>query len=445
MSTKSDSKSSFKKQFSSVKEPERQELQSFLHVGQHVRCLKRLENGHKSLAELQNFIKERAILEENYAESLRKWATKHGQIFSKGSEYNTTKLSIQDNLNEAHQVADLHSEISNKLRQEIQTVVKDYQKQHYHPNMMSGFKEVSKYEKEFSKPVKKWAKVYGNMKKCQNEYYNACKQEITAEKQVAGTENDINTAKQQEGSKLDALETKLTKQKNMLKKRTSQVKDTREKYRKSVEDCDNERAAYKAEMNDIFSKTNIDEKARLQFYKQTISKVYQTLDLSESHKYKRIYQDAHDICGKINVDGDIEWWSSTKGIGMNMDWPIFEEYDQVSVKSLSQKQSSHINKHVAGGSSIGTLSYKENKFDKDFEPNDFNSPPLPTAYGDADLRPSVHSISERLTEELGKGDTNNNNLKEPPKDAKSLSSEIPAAGEEPPVLVEAMFEYGSKT
>ena len=45
------------------------------------------------------------------------------------------------------------------------------------------------------------------MKKCQNEYYNACKQEITAEKQVAGTENDINTAKQQEGSKLDALET----------------------------------------------------------------------------------------------------------------------------------------------------------------------------------------------------------------------------------------------
>jgi hypothetical protein len=231
----------------------------------------------------------------------------------------------------------------------------------------------------------------------------------------------------------------------MLKKRTSQVKDTREKYRKSVEDCDNERAAYKAEMNDIFSKTNIDEKARLQFYKQTISKVYQTLDLSESHKYKRVYQDAHDICGKINVDGDIEWWSNTKGIGMNMDWPIFEEYDQVSVKSLSQKQSSHINKHVAGGSSIGTLSYKENKFDKDFEPNDFNSPPLPTAHGDVDLRTSLHSISERLTEELGKGDTNNNNLKEPPKDAKSLSSEIPAAGEEPAVLVEAMFEYGSKT
>ena len=118
---------------------------------------------------------------------------------------------------------------------------------------------------------------------------------------------------------------------------------------------------------------------------------------------------------------------------------IFQEYDQVTVKSLSQKQSSQINKHVAGGSSIGTLSYREN-FDNEFEASDFKSPPLPTVNGDAD-HTSLKSIPERLTEELGKGDANNNNLKETPKDAKSQTLSIPAAGEEPQILVEAMFEY----
>lgn len=440
MSTKNNSTGSFKKQFSSIKENDA-ELKSFLHVGQHVRVLKRLENGHKSLTELQNFIKERAIVEEKYANSLRMWSDKYGQILSKGSEYNSTKNSIQDNLNEARQVADLHDEVAQQLRNDIQPKVKEYQKQHYHTKFPSGFKEVGQYEKEFSKPVKRWGKVYGSMVKSREAYYNSCKQEKTAEKQLAGTENDLNTMRQTNG-KTDALESKLLKQKNNLKKRTSQVNDNREKYRTAVEECDNERASYKAEMVNIFDKTNIDEKARLEFMKQTLARLYRSLDLSESERFCRIYQDTHDRVQKINVEGDIEWWSNTRGIGMEMDWPIFEEFneDLAAMKSINYKQSQRADKHIAGGSSIGTLSYRENGFDKDFESNtDLTSPKL---NGDVSHR-SLHSISEhRLTEDsLAHGDTNNNSMKASKIEEKTISLDIPLAGNDPEIQVEALFEY----
>ena len=100
--------------------------------------------------------------------------------------------------------------------------------------------------------------------------------------------------------------------------------------------------------------------------------VHQRIDLASIDQFKRIYEDHQFSILKLDVEADIQWWHNTKGMGVMMQWPQFEEYNTESLeKTLSYKQSVRGKNQVPGASNITTMTYKQrNSFSQEFEKND---------------------------------------------------------------------------
>merc|ERR1719219_872246 len=72
---------------------------------------------------------------------------------------------------------------------------------------------------------------------------------------------------------------------------------------------------------------------------------------------------------KLDVEADLEWWHNTRGMGVMMQWPQFEEYNAESLeKTLTYKQTVKAKSQIAGASNITAKTYKPvNSFSQEFE------------------------------------------------------------------------------
>ena len=69
---------------------------------------------------------------------------------SPGPEYGTTQGAWRGVLTEADHVADLHTEMADRLMLEVHATIKIWQKDNYHKSMMH-FKETKEFEENFRK------------------------------------------------------------------------------------------------------------------------------------------------------------------------------------------------------------------------------------------------------------------------------------------------------
>lgn len=414
------------------------ELKPFLETGQYTRCVKRIEYGNQSITELANFIRDRANLEEAYAQSLRKWADKYANIISKGMEYHTTREHWMNSLEESRQVADLHSTISSNLMLQTHKKTKEYQKNHYHKTMVGAMKEVQKCEKDFTKASKPWTKQYNINHKSKQAYYDACKARKTAEKLIKETELAIESA-QKASTPVDSLETKVAKQTQILKKKEADVDKLRETYKQSITDCTNAKPTYIDDMTTVYEKTNIDELRRLKFVKEVLVDAHKIVNLSDSDHFHKLYTTQMETLNKINNEGDIDWWNNAKGMGIEMHWPVFEEYDpEAALQSVTHKQSQRSGKHIAGSTTVSSLSYRQSSNDwKDEFEEDKIRETTPNNEDNHYLSDKQNNLS------IDSGD-NNNNKAESVKSIKSAKAHIPHTVERTiseDVMVEAVFDY----
>ena len=75
-------------------------------------------------------------------------------MLATGPEYGTTQGAWRGVLNEADKVADLHTEVGDKLVNEVTNSIKQWQKESYHKSMMH-FKETKELEDQFRKVRKR--------------------------------------------------------------------------------------------------------------------------------------------------------------------------------------------------------------------------------------------------------------------------------------------------
>lgn len=332
---------------------------AFLELGQYKEAITRINTGHQNLSELSAFIKERAAIEENYAAQLRKHANKYGEVIRKGGEYNTCRTAWMEALTEARQLADVHSTMSQALISQAQKKVSTWQKDHYTKKMMGGFKQVASYEKEFAKAQQEWQKLHKSQTKAKDSYYNACIQLRSAERNLQNLHGQLESATA--NGTQETVQLKIDKQKAVLHKKESDVTKTREAYKSAVIQCDDGRSRYEDDMKNVYDKTQGDEEQRLDFVREILFDVHQRLNIADSQKLREIYASNEHSLLKLDVKSDIEWWHNTRGMGIAMYWPTFEEYDPESAqKSIAHKQSMRSSKHVAGGSAVQAMSYKQN-------------------------------------------------------------------------------------
>jgi hypothetical protein len=96
-------------------------------------------------------ITERAELEKAYSKSLKGWSKKWHEYLQKGNEYGTIKNAWASSLNEADRLSEIHVITHNALYDELNTEIKDWQKQNYPKSIINQLKTAKEYEEEFKK------------------------------------------------------------------------------------------------------------------------------------------------------------------------------------------------------------------------------------------------------------------------------------------------------
>ena len=125
----------------------------------------------------------------------------------------------------------------------------------------------------------------------------------------------------------------------------------------------------------------------------------------------------------MSPENDVKWWHSARGLGVQMNWPVFEEYDPESLmKSVAYNQSQRASKHLAGSTSIETVGYKSTSI----EENSKNSSNMNGGSGDT---PRETSEPNKDQKDQFKGEFSEENVMEESIGINGMNKNVNSAGE----------------
>lgn len=295
-------------------EPVQASSESFWEVGKFVRTVNRIDNGYKLCSSLKQLITSRAEIERAYAKQLTQWSKKWNEFLDRGPEYGTTQGAWRGVLEEADKLSDLHTEVGDKLVNNVTVSIKQWQKENYHKSMMH-FKETKELDDQFKKVQKPWEKKLNKVLAAKKDYHTACRNE----KSTANQENNARADTAMSSDQLKKLQDK-------LKKCQGEVESTQEKYNACLNDLNGYNSKYIEDMTEVFEKCQAFERQRIDFFKKIMFDIHQCLDLSVDPRYSQIYTNLHSTISNTDADKDLRWWSHNHGADMAMAWPVFEEY-----------------------------------------------------------------------------------------------------------------------
>ncbi|XP_022082701.1 protein kinase C and casein kinase substrate in neurons protein 1-like isoform X2 [Acanthaster planci] len=336
---------------------------SFWEIGQFKRTVKRVDDGHRLCNELMGLIQERSEIERKYSKSLRHWSKRWNELIDKGPEYGTIKSAWKSTLTEADSKSEIHSEMAKKLMQEVQGAVKTWQKENYHKKMMNGFKETTEASDGFAKAQKPWAKTLKAVNSKKVAYHTACKAEKQAVSQEATASNDTSLSPDQ-----------VKKAKEKVERAQQEKEKLETRYRASLDDLKALNPRYMEDMGIQFDKTQVFEKKRIEFFKQTLKDMHKVLDLSNCPSFAQIYTDFSKTIENADAEKDLKWWKANHGTGMAMNWPDFEEYKE-ELHAIGSKRATMKNSVSGGGD--GSITVKTvRSIDNDYNNTEYNDPLL---------------------------------------------------------------------
>jgi len=293
-------------------------VDSFWEIGQYKRTVQRIEHGDRQCNEMLKFIQERAEVEELYCRKLREWQLRWAKNLEKSTEYNTALLSWKSMLAEAENVGNVHMGIKDSLHAEMENV-KTFKKEHYHKQMLGGYKETKELEQDFAKAQKPWAKLLKKVNEAKKKYYDMCKEERLAQAHE-------NAAKSQ-----DAPE-KIKKLQEVVEKKGIDREMLKAKYETAIADITSYNSIYQQDMKQVFDKAQQSEGQRQSFVKTTWRNFQKAIDTSDSEKLQTIYKQMKEDVEAADSESDLIYWEDWHGPGMAMNWPTFDEYNPENVK-----------------------------------------------------------------------------------------------------------------
>lgn len=330
---------------------------SFWEPGNYKRTTKRIEDGFRLCNDLIQLIQERSEIEKGYAKSLRNWAKKWHDIIEKGPEYGTTEAAWKGVLVEAERRDDLHTRVRDRLLNEVQAAVKQWQKDNYHRSMMH-IKEKKEMDDQFKKAQKQWAKKLEKVNKAKADYHAACKNERSA----------VNQEKNAAGDSSLSLDQVKKLQDRVLKSKDD-VQRTKERYDTALVEIADYNPKYMEDMTAVFEKCQEMEDKRLLFFKEMLFGVHECLNFSKEPLLPQIYEEYRHTIQNADSSKDLKWWSNNHGVAMAMNWPQFEEYTP-EIHNISKKSSkANVNDGRDGVTMTRITNHNKEKEKKDTSSN----------------------------------------------------------------------------
>lgn len=107
-------------------------------------------------------------------------------------------------------------------------------------------------------------------------------------------------------------------------KAKDEVQKTKEKYEQSLREINEYNPKYMEDMTTVFEKCQEFEEKRLKFFKEMLFSIHSCLNISNMPEVVRIYEEYRHTIQSADASKDLKYWSNTHGVGMAMNWPIFE-------------------------------------------------------------------------------------------------------------------------
>ncbi|XP_071034017.1 protein kinase C and casein kinase substrate in neurons protein 2 isoform X8 [Parasteatoda tepidariorum] len=298
---------------------------SFWEPGNYKKTTKRIEDGFKLSNDMITLIQERCEIEKVFAKSLKNWSKKWNELIEKGPEYGTTEAAWKSSLVEAERRCDMHLRVKDRLNNDVVTQIKQWQKENYHKSMIT-LKERKEMDEAFKKAQKPWAKLLQKVNKCKSDYHSACKNERSAINQERNASSDTSLSPDQ-----------VKKLQDRVAKCKDEVQKTKERYEQGLREINDYNAKYMEDMTVVFDKCQEFEEKRLDFFKEMLFGINSCLNVSTDPELPQIYEEFRHSVQNADSNKDLKWWSNNHGVGMAMNWPIFEEYD-ANIHNVSKKE-----------------------------------------------------------------------------------------------------------
>ncbi|TRY84048.1 hypothetical protein DNTS_021077 [Danionella cerebrum] len=298
---------------------------SFWEVGNYKRTVKRVEDANRLCNDLMSCIHERAKIEKSYSTQLSEWAKRWRQLLEKGPQTGSLEHSWCALMVEAEQVSELHLQVKHNLVNEDLEMIRTWQRETFHKQMMGGFKESKEIEDGFRRAQKPWSKRLKEVEVMKKAYHTACREQKTATSRENSSRMENSSAEN------------VKKLQEKLEKSQQEVLKSRERYERSLEELEKVTPQYMENMELVFEQWQQFEGKRLNFFKEILMSVRKHLDLSDTHTLSSIYQALEDSIQAADVVEDLKAFRSNHGPGMSMNWPSFEAYSSVSFQEWSME------------------------------------------------------------------------------------------------------------
>ncbi|KAL5252556.1 hypothetical protein ACHWQZ_G015364 [Mnemiopsis leidyi] len=280
--------------------------------------VKRIDDGATLTDNLMQLIHERSELELKYAKGLKTWSRKWEDAISKGPEYGSLEQTMKSLTVEANETADIHLDIRQKLTGSSLESIKHWKNSNYQKTFVK-WKQTAAAQEGFDKVQRPWAKRFLKVEKAKKAYHLAARTLEQLKGQLDIYERDAMTT-------TDALK----KLKDKLSKAETENDKTKDKYRDRLNELDMANQQYINEMTVEFEKCQAMEKIRIEFFVETIRDYLNYIDVSKDARLTNSFQNIQHGLNEMAVEEDLKRYADQKGTGMQMNWPKFMEYDEVS-------------------------------------------------------------------------------------------------------------------
>jgi hypothetical protein len=238
----------------------------FYEQGAYSVALKRCENGHDLAQQLADMFDERAQIESAYATQLRTWSRKWHNELTKSQEYGTNKKVWDQTITTGEPMADVHSILSASLTESLIPKLRQWRKDNYEKSLLH-YKKTKEFDKDFLDAQKSWSKLLDKITECKSAYYSACKASKLAD--------------DAERLSSDDQRRKLADKADVAKR---EISFTKTKYEQAINEAREQRPRYESGMNDVFQRTQLFEKKRLDFFKEIFGEYSNLLEIATIDK-----------------------------------------------------------------------------------------------------------------------------------------------------------------
>jgi hypothetical protein len=175
------------------------------------------------------------------------------------------RSSINDLLGE--HMADVHSNMSTSLTESLIPKLRQWRKDNYEKSLIH-YKKTKEFEKEFLDAQKSWSKLLEKIAEYKSSYYSASKTAKLADDAERTAASDDQRRKLADKAEVARREVGFAKT----------------KYEQAINEAREQRPRYEAGMKDVFERTQVFEKKRLDFFQETFDEYSKVLETTTINK-----------------------------------------------------------------------------------------------------------------------------------------------------------------